>query len=329
MPGPDNRPDALNELRSLLNVTDETWSLIAGWLVAAYIPDIPHPILMLGGLQGAGKSTAAKLLINLVDPSPVPLRAAPRNLEQWGVSASASWCVGIDNVSYISQWWSDAMCRAVTGEGVIARKLYTNDEQSLLQFRRCIVLTSIDAGALRGDLGERLILIDLESISDANRLTENEILDQYAKVLPQIFAGLLSAVSQTLAVMPDVKLTEMPRMADFAKVLCALDDACPALTGGVALQMYLGQRDRIAQDVIDSDPVASAIVGLMDKGGWSGTSSDLVEVLESKFDGRLPKGWPNGPRQMTSMLQRVIPALKRRGIEVEGPNRRSWSINRE
>ena len=33
----------LNALRGLLNVTDESWPLVVGWLVAACIPDIPQP----------------------------------------------------------------------------------------------------------------------------------------------------------------------------------------------------------------------------------------------------------------------------------------------
>ena len=34
----------------------------------------------------------------------------------------------------------------------------------------------------------------------------------------------------------------MPRMADFARVLAALDTACPELTGGSALDLFSGQR---------------------------------------------------------------------------------------
>lgn len=43
---------ALVGLRDLLNVSDDAWPLVVGWLIAACIPNIPHPVLMLGG--GAG-----------------------------------------------------------------------------------------------------------------------------------------------------------------------------------------------------------------------------------------------------------------------------------
>ena len=38
-----------------------------------------------------------------------------------------------------------------------------------------MILTSIDAGALRGDLGDRLALADLEPIADTSRRTETEL----------------------------------------------------------------------------------------------------------------------------------------------------------
>jgi hypothetical protein len=47
LPMPERGGD-LQELRRLLNVTDATWPLVRGWLAAALIPNMPHPILLLG-----------------------------------------------------------------------------------------------------------------------------------------------------------------------------------------------------------------------------------------------------------------------------------------
>jgi hypothetical protein len=109
------------ELREMLNVSDETWPLVLGWLVAAFVPNMPHPILILGGQQGVGKSTAARQLVGLIDPSPAVLRSQPRNEEAWAISASASWVIAVDNVSAIPDWWSDSLCKAVTGDGWFRR----------------------------------------------------------------------------------------------------------------------------------------------------------------------------------------------------------------
>jgi len=50
--------------------------------------DIPVPILYLSGEQGAEKTTMAKIIVQVVDPSTVPVRAAPSHVEQWVVSAT-------------------------------------------------------------------------------------------------------------------------------------------------------------------------------------------------------------------------------------------------
>jgi hypothetical protein len=64
------RGGTLAELRDLLNVTDESWRLIVGWRIAAKLPDLPHPMLLLFSLQGTGKSGAAKVRS---DRNPIPL----------------------------------------------------------------------------------------------------------------------------------------------------------------------------------------------------------------------------------------------------------------
>jgi hypothetical protein len=317
-----SEPAALLELRNLLNVTDDAWPLVVGWLVASMLPDIPHPVLMLGGEQGTGKSTAARLIVGLVDPSPALLRSEPRDPEAWAMTAAGSWCVVIDNVSRIPSWWSDAICKAVTGDGWVRRKLYTDSDLAVLTYKRCVVLTSIDAGALRGDLGDRLMLVDLERIDDERRRTEAELDRAYTAARPRLLAGLLSAVARTLVVLPEVQLDQMPRMADFARVLAAVDRACPELTGGRSLELFAGQRKRIAADVVEADEVAAAVVGLVDsrEGHWNGTAGDLLRDISPDNP---PKGWPANARAMSGRLKRVGPALRQVGIELHKDETRS------
>lgn len=266
-------------------------------------------------------------MVGLVDPSPALLRSEPRDPEAWAMTAAGSWCVVIDNVSRIPGWWSDAICKAVTGDGWVKRKLYTDSDLAVLTFKRCVVLTSIDAGALRGDLSDRLMLVDLERIDEANRRTEDEIDRLYADARPRLLAGLLSAAQRTLAALTHVTLDTMPRMADFARILAALDQACPELTGGRAFNLFVGQRDRIAGDVVDADPVAAAVAQLIDKcGTWTGSTTDLLDALTPRSDDgkpRPPRNWPRTARGLASHLRRVVTALLVVGIKVIIPASRT------
>jgi hypothetical protein len=317
LPEPGRGGD-LSELRQFLNVTDETWPLVKGWLVAALVPNIPHPILLLGGQQGTGKTTTAKRLVGIVDPSPAPVRSQPRDAESWVFTSAASWVVCIDNVSHILDWFSDALCRAVTGDGSIRRTLYTDGDVTVLSFRRVVLLTSIDPGALRGDLGDRVLLIDLEPIDEQQRRAERDLDRQYAAAQPRIFGALLDLLAKVLAELPRVELNWLPRMADFAMVLAAMDNALADdsdKADGNALDIYLGQRERIAETVVESDPVALAIRALVDRDGfWDGTATELHEEVTPE---RPPRGWPSNPQMLGGRLTRLTPALERVGILVE------------
>jgi len=307
----------LQLLRDLLNVTDESWPLVIGFMVAALIPSIPHPIALLGGEQGAGKSTGARHIVALIDPSAAPLRSQPRDPEGWAMTASGSWAVVLDNISAIPAWLSDALCKAVTGDGWVRRALYTDSDLAVLTFRRVVMLTSIDAGALRGDLGDRLLLIDLHRIPEAQRRGEVELDRLFAERRPLIFGALLDLLASVLIELPKVELDTLPRMADFARVLAAVD----TVTGGDSLNTYSNQRGRIAGDVIEADPVALAVVKLTDHdGSWSGTSGELLTRITPE---RPPKGWPANGQAMTGRLKRLIPALGQTGITVTIPDTRT------
>jgi len=313
LPVPERGGD-ISELRRLLNATDESWPLVLGWSVAALIPSIPHPILMLGGEQGTGKTTLAWMLVCVIDASPAPLRSQPREPEAWAMAAAGSWAVCIDNVSVIPGWWSDALCKAVTGDGWVRRKLYSDSELSVLEYRRVIVLTSIDVGAMRGDLGDRLLLVDLERIDDSNRLTEAELKARYRDAKPRIFGALLDVLAGVLAKLPALEVPALPRMADFARVLAALDSL--GVVDGSALKTYLNQRGRIAGEVVDADAVAVAIARMVESCGlWSGTAGELLTTLGPPQP--VPKDWPGSPRAMAGRLRRIAPALRAVGIELD------------
>ena len=318
LPVPE-RGGNLSELRDLFNITNESWPILLGWLISALFPEIPHPILLLSGTQGTGKTTAARILVSLFDPSGAPLRSEPRDVEQWAISAAGSWGVALDNLSSIPCWLSDALCKAVTGDGWVRRALYTDGDLAVLAYRRVVLLTSIDAGALRGDLGERLLLIDLEPIVPTTRRTEEDLERRFADQRPRLLGAILDALAAVLAKLPTVKLESMPRMADFARILAALDSTC--IIDERALNIYLSQNNRVAAEVIDDDPFALAIIHLIaDCGRWKGTAGDLSKEIRPE---KPIRGWPTTGVAVRGRLKRLVPALATQGVIVRFPMART------
>jgi hypothetical protein len=145
---PDLLRTTTDKLWKQLNVAEPDRPLVLACLVAAIAnPNMPHPILSLSGEQGTAKSTTTKRIVELLDPSPVPLRKPPKDPESWVIAAQGSWVVALDNMSTVPDWLSDCLCRAVTGDGDVCRALYTDSELSVFGFRRCIILNGIDLGA--------------------------------------------------------------------------------------------------------------------------------------------------------------------------------------
>lgn len=318
IPDPVRAGDGLAALSALLNAREAEFRLLAAWMVSTLIPDIPHPILAFKGEQGTGKTTAARCVVQVVDPSPAPLRTAPRDVKQWVVVAAASWAVCLDNVNAISGWLSETLCRAVTGDGNVDRALYTDDDVTVLAFRRVVMMTSIDAGHLDGDLAERLLLIELQPMAEGARRTDAELTAAYLAVQPSIFASLLDLTAEVLKRLPDVRPETMPRMADFACVLQAVDD----VRGWDTVAAYAAAADTIAADVLEGDPFGKAVaVMVRDQPGqtWTGTAGQLLELLTP--DKGVPKNWPKDATRAGGRLKRVAPLLRQAGISFDDSDR--------
>jgi hypothetical protein len=54
LPEPVRDGDGLARLGELLNTDEEHFRLLTAWIVACFIPDLPHPILTFRGEQGTG-----------------------------------------------------------------------------------------------------------------------------------------------------------------------------------------------------------------------------------------------------------------------------------
>ena len=142
------------------------------FMVQALYPEGPYPVLSLSGEQGSAKTTAARILISLIDPKMAPLRTMPSNERDLMLDALNSRLLAFDNVSNIRPAMSDAFCRISSGGGLSTRQLYTDSEQIVFEAQRPIILTGINESARRGDLVDRTVSVKLQRIPPSRRISE-------------------------------------------------------------------------------------------------------------------------------------------------------------
>lgn len=332
LPAPEPKGN-VERLRPFLNLDECAWRLVVSWLIATLRPRGPYPILALLAEQGSGKSTVGRLLRELVDPNSAPLRAEPNDGRDLMIAANNSWCLAYDNLSNVPPWLSDAMCRLSTGGGFATRELYTDQDEVIFDSQRPLLLTSIEEVATRSDLLDRCLIVWLPAIPEDRRRSEAELLEAFRKVRPQILGALLDAVTVALCRLPSIKLSTLPRMADFALWATAAETAF-GWPNGTFLAAYQGNRASANEVALEASVVARPLLDLLEaQGEWIGSSSELLKLLEERLGDQTRRlsGWPKNPRSLSGHLTRLAPNFRAAGWVLEqdrSSKKRCWTIHR-
>jgi hypothetical protein len=314
LPTPEPGSD-LKEFFNLINIPERSKALYLGFLVSFYFPNIAHPILAPLGPQGSGKSKASEHTHRILDNSPILGRKLAKNIEEWVVAGGASYLINLDNVSRLSEDMSDALCRAVTGDASAPRTLYTNKNVEIIKFRRVLILNGIDILGIREDLADRLLVLEMQAIKPEQRLTESSMDSAAESMGPGVLGALLDVVVLVKQTLPHVHLDRLPRMADFARLLRALEIIYPGLS---ALEEYELSIEEAAMNAIQQNPVLTAMTEIITE-PWEGTSKEMLDLLNKKKPllDESRKYWPNTPALMTTILARSGPAFTKIGWTVE------------
>lgn len=307
------------KIRKFINIQEEgKYNLFSSSVVSYYIPGIPHPVIIPHGEQGSTKSTLFSIIKNLVDPSVIALSTFSKDDTELVQQLSHHYFTGYDNVTYLSNWQSDALCRATTGTAGAKRSLFTNDDDFIFHFRRCIGLNGINVVATKPDLLDRSVLIELQRIPEENRKTEEVFWREFEEAKGDILGGIFDIISDAMKIKDAITLKRSPRMADFA-----LWGSAISLAMGYKLGEFLGEYNNNIQ-LQNTEAISNAVVGelillfMETRQVWTGTASDLF--LELKFiadnaniDIRAG-GFPKAAHALSRKLTELKTNLQKEGI---------------
>ena len=327
---------SIDELREFMPVSDTDWFLLVAWIVKAFTAGGPYPLLEITGRQGSAKSVRTRLLVALVDPHIGDLQSLPREERDLMIAALHSHVLAFDNLSRLPAGMSDCFCRLATGGGFRIRKLYSDSEETIIDACKPVVINGISRLCTQQDLISRAVQITVPPIAPEERLSEEEVMARFRAAQPRILGAFLTLLSRALAILPQVQLDAMPRMADFARLGVAVERAAGWPPGS-----FLGAYDRSIQLALEAsveeDPVGSAIAQLLgSQPSWSGTAADLLAALTIYVSPSVLQSnrWPKAPNWLSHRLDRLAPGLEAMGITIarqdygEGGTRKKITLSR-
>lgn len=214
LPTPVSDPkETLMKLFDYANINPRYRELFICVVLSYFIPDIDYPIMYIYGEKGSGKSTAAIFVKKLVDPNAIELETNinQTDIREAKVTLSSSYLSVLDNLSFISQGFSDLLATAATGGGFRDRQLHTNKEIVLTSMKKPIIVTAVNQEAKREDLLSRLILFEVDKLEKTSAKTK------FFERFEHVRAEILGAVFEVLAkskILPEDE-HDLIRMSDF------------------------------------------------------------------------------------------------------------------
>jgi len=289
-------------------------------VITFLIPDIPHPIICTYGHQGSAKSWLFRLIRRLIDPSVVELLSLPYDQREHIQQLDHHWCAFYDNITYLPPQQSDILCRATTGGGFTKRELYSDNDDIVYDFRRCVGLNGINIPAQRGDLLDRVLLLNLLDIPKDKRKTERQLSSEFEGCKAEILGGFLDTVVKALQLYPSINPKGLFRMADFTRWGCAISVAL-GRTAEEFISAYEENVNSQIEEAAHASPVATVLLDLLEaQRGWDDTPTKLYRTLLNHAEGLKisthQKGWPKAPHVLVRQLNELAPSLKALGWEI-------------
>lgn len=329
---------SLNKLRPLFNVNDAAWDFLVAWMVTAWVDDFSHILLLLQGRPGSAKSTLARYLVELIDPSHGAHSGAYENVKDLISHATGSAVIGLENVRELPKGISDTLSRLVTGEAHRTRKYYTNSDVHITTLRRTIVINGIGIVGVRQDLRSRSVNVNLLPISDGRR-REEDLDEAFEAAGPAAVRALLDILVLALqaARSGEHESRDLGRMASHQQWLYYVD----VVRGTAAADAY---RDNALFDEragAEEDPVTVRLkttlstpewirqAGVGEGGAITMPVSDWLVLFADKPAHINGKDWPTTSHALTSELRNLEVGLKAAGWTVTEEWKRQrtyWTI---
>jgi hypothetical protein len=306
LPLPSRTPEGAGPALALVNLRDwDAKAVYCACRIMACMPDVTLPAEIFTGQPGTAKTRTTEMTVAWLGGF---MAQMPKDPKDWAALASNTHCIGHDNISGLSHYQSDLICRAASGDSYASRKLYKDAELFAMRFDPVSVVINTVEMSIRGDLVRRAAVHEL--MPPDRYLGDAELDAAWSAAHPAALGWLFDMVCRVMAMLPNITAPGGETMPDFARVLTA----CDAMWGTQALSAWKEGQSRSYSELVDDDVVSWLITERI-TAPWQGTSRELMTFL------MLPQlaGREWTPRLVSSRLDRCTAALTANGWTVRRP----------
>ncbi len=324
---------SLESILEFVNISDEYKTLFIIYLITCFIPEIEHPMLVLCGGAGQGKTTISSIVKGLVDPGHAELSSlSSLKDENFYLSLHNSWLSVFENESNLRKSDSDNLCRAITGSAFERRKHFSNDEMFYIHIKRCIVVNCIKNILREEDIIDRSLIFTVKQKKGDNFKLPSDLMEEFRSIKPFLLYEVFETISKALSLYPSIEYVPKTRMAEFEKWGYTIAKAIGKEK--IFLQQYEKMIRTKLDETIRNNTLLIAIEHLLhqmpDK-CWSGRILDLLRELEQiaisqKLDVR-DSSMPRSPEQLSKMLTAYEHLLKANKIKLIRKKRTNRGAN--
>ena len=245
----------LELLKPFINLTGDDLVMFVIWMIQAFSRGTHHAMLVWAE-KGSGKTVLSKMLKAIVDPFRFAVSAIPDKKSDLIVLLYNTWLCCLDNVSDISDEYSDLLCGAISGTASPTRSLFTNLELSVAPLHSTILINGINVVPGKDDLAERMLVVTPKKLK-AGIEQEKKLWASFSEQLPYILGSIFNTLSAAIVEYPNLKITWMPRMADSYVEMMAIAKAL-GINEDEFCKMYTENKKKL-ENLRSGSPVVSAI----------------------------------------------------------------------
>jgi len=284
MPLPDvniNPKEAWKDFFEIFNIhSREQLALIVSFMLKTFYLAGEYPILaILGNREGVGKTTLAKYIIKMLDPTITPIKPHPKSIDDLLVLAKNNFLLSFDNLTHIGDSLSDALCILSTGGSLAKRQLFTDSEAVEYYLKNPVILTSIYDILKNRDLRRRSLIVELEK--PIKIIPEKRLEERFNKLQPKLYGYLCLCVQEALK----EKIVNLPLLdiADFCEWILKAEPIF-FVSGIDFLKLVDENRKEISKNILEGNLILQFIQSKLEKQTiYETTTTELLKELKNLY----------------------------------------------